>query len=73
MEMLAYLTGKNYEDWDQVSNQTTEEKFMPSDIKYSSLDSKSTDDKTGKMMFAIVLMIAGIVWIRNKRSVNKMS
>jgi hypothetical protein len=36
MEMLTYLTGKGYSDWDVVVNEP-EEKFIPSDASYASI------------------------------------
>ncbi len=36
MEMLAYLTGKGYSDWDVVSNES-EEKYIPAEASYASI------------------------------------
>jgi hypothetical protein len=38
MEMLTYLTGKNYSDWDVVMN-NEEEKYIPTQISYGNLAS----------------------------------
>jgi hypothetical protein len=36
MEMLAYLTGKTYKDWDVVSNEP-EEQFIPAEASYAAV------------------------------------
>jgi Na+-translocating ferredoxin:NAD+ oxidoreductase RnfD subunit len=43
MEMLTYLTGKNYSDWDVVTEEP-EEKYVPAEAKYAAI-APSLDDK----------------------------
>lgn len=46
MEMLAYLTGKGYSDWDVVVD-TPEEKFIPEDASYASITPKNKNKTRG--------------------------
>lgn len=61
MQMLAYLTGKSYNDWDVVMNDT-EEKFIPSEATYATV-SQSVKNKTvanNSLLFAAV-GVAGLI------------
>lgn len=54
MEMLTYLTGKSYSDWDVVMND--EEKLIPVEESYASV-SKDAKNKTGRdntLLFAAI-------------------
>ena len=61
MEMLTYLTGKGYSDWDVVINDE-EEKYVPSDASYASaaslIETKPKRDKT--LLFA-TMGVMGLV------------
>jgi Na+-translocating ferredoxin:NAD+ oxidoreductase RnfD subunit len=61
MEMLTYLTGKNYSDWDVVMNDE-EKKYVPAEVSYDSVallvDKKNKRDNT--VLFA-TLGILGLV------------
>jgi hypothetical protein len=55
MEMLAYLTGKGYSDWDVVINEN-EEKFIPAEAAYATV-SKDINNNTGRdntLLFATI-------------------
>lgn len=61
MEMLAYLTGKGYSDWDVVLNEE-EDSRVPSEITYESLakETKITRRENKGILFATI-GIAGLV------------
>jgi Na+-translocating ferredoxin:NAD+ oxidoreductase RnfD subunit len=55
MEMLTYLTGKNYNDWDVVMNDE-EEKFIPTEAAYATV-SKNINNSSGRdntLLFATI-------------------
>jgi hypothetical protein len=55
MQMLAYLTGKGYNDWDVVMTET-EEEYIPSEATYAAA-SLGINDKAGKsnnLLFALI-------------------
>lgn len=60
MEMLAYLTGKTYKDWDVVLNE--EEKFIPAEAGYASVAETITDQpkRNNTLLFATI-GVMGIV------------
>ena len=69
MEMLNYLTGKNYSDWDLVSN-TNEEKSIPAEASYvaaaADLKNRKTDH-TAMIIVAIgVVGLAGAAGLRRR-------
>ena len=55
MEMLTYLTGKGYSDWDVVSNDP-EEKNIPAEASYASItpSSQQTPKKDKGILFATI-------------------
>ena len=55
MEMLAYLTGKTYKDWDVVLNED-EEKFIPAEAGYASVAETITDQpkRNNTLLFATI-------------------
>lgn len=55
IEMLAYLTGKGYSDWDVVENDETE-KLIPAEATYATV-SKAIDKRPNRNN---VLLFAGI-------------
>lgn len=61
MEMLAYLTGKTYKDWDVVLNEE-EEKFIPAEAGYASVAETITDQpkRNNTLLFATI-GIMGVV------------
>lgn len=61
MEMLAYLTGKTYKDWDVVLNEE-EEKFIPAEAGYASVAETITDQpkRNNTLLFATI-GVMGIV------------
>src|SRR6187549_1295884 len=71
LEMLTYLTGKDYSDWDVVSEQP-EEKYVPKDASYASIAplllNKSKKDK-GILIatFGIVGLIS-LAGLRRKKN-----
>jgi hypothetical protein len=59
LEMLSYLTGKNYSDWDVVMN-NKEEKYLPADVSYGSL-ALTTVPKKGEGFFFASLGVIGLI------------
>lgn len=58
MEMLTYLTGKSFDDWDVVSN-TGEEKYVPTEASYAMV-AKDAVPKSGgnnNLLFAGIAMV----------------
>jgi hypothetical protein len=61
MEMLTYLTGKNYNDWDVVLSEA-EEKYVPREASYESVSHKvnrKAPNNSGLLFAAI--SFAGLV------------
>lgn len=71
MEMLAYLTGKGYSDWDVVVD-TPEEKFIPEDASYASITPNSKHKTNGNngILFAAIGAI-GLVTLAGFRKKKK--
>jgi len=66
MEMLTYLTGKSYSDWDVVMNE--EEKSVPAEAEYVTV-SKDINKKPGRdnvLLFATIGVI-GLVSLAGLR------
>jgi len=59
LEMLSYLTGKDYSDWDVVMN-NKEEKYLPADVLYGSL-ALTTVPKKGQGFFFAGLGVIGLI------------
>ncbi|MEO5563550.1 MAG: DUF2330 domain-containing protein, partial [Chitinophagaceae bacterium] len=70
MEMLTYLTGKTYNDWDVVSNE--EEKLIPGEASYATVsrDIIAKPEKNNGLLFAGVGVI-GMVMLFGLRKRNK--
>jgi Na+-translocating ferredoxin:NAD+ oxidoreductase RnfD subunit len=60
MEMLTYLTGKGYSDWDLVSD-VPEEKYVPTEAKYASI--APTIDGRPKRANGILYATIGVIGI----------
>jgi hypothetical protein len=69
LEMLTYLTGKDYSDWDVVSEQP-EEKFVPAEASYAaiapSIENKSKKDKNILIATLGVLGLISLAGLRRK-------
>lgn len=67
MEMLSYLTGKGYNDWDMVSNDD-EEKYIPAEASYAiiSKDADPARKHNNGLLFAGIAM-AGLVTVAGMR------
>ena len=67
MEMLTYLTGKGYSDWDLVSDEA-EEKYVPTEAQYASIgpsiNNKPNRDK--RILYATIGVI-GIILLAGFR------
>ena len=61
MEMLAYLTGKGYSDWDVVIEEP-EEKYIPAEASYASIAPKVNNDpkRDNRILFA-TLGVVGLI------------
>jgi len=59
MEMLTYLTGKGYSDWDVVT--TEEDKYIPSEASYTSAVSLMNKKPKRKVVLFATLSIMGLV------------
>jgi hypothetical protein len=61
MEMLTYLTGKGYSDWDVVMS-NEEEKFIPSEATYATVSNnmKGGGKRNNSLLFATI-GVAGLV------------
>lgn len=62
MEMLAYLTGKTYRDWDVVLDNSVEEQLLPTEASYEAL---ATDGIPGRnrdnMLLFATISVMGVV------------
>src|SRR5688572_15089819 len=61
MEMLTYLTGKNYEDWDVLASE--EDNYIPSEATYATVSKEAgSQARTGKngILFAGIGLIGMI-------------
>jgi hypothetical protein len=62
MEMLTYLTGKGYSDWDVVLNE--EEKQLPAEASYATLSKNvSIPEKRNSLLFAGIGLVGMLVLI----------
>jgi hypothetical protein len=71
LEMLTYLTGKDYSDWDLVSEQP-EEKYVPAEASYASI-APSVENKPERNtgVLAATLGVMGLVLLGGLRRKNK--
>jgi hypothetical protein len=69
MEMLTYLTGKGYSDWDVVT--TEEDKYIPSEASYTSaislVNKKPKRDKVVLFATLSIMGLVSIIGFRQKR------
>jgi hypothetical protein len=71
LEMLSYLTGKDYSDWDVVMNKK-EEKYLPADVSYGSLALTKVPKKGEGFFFAGLGVIGLIAAIGLRQKSKKM-
>ena len=71
LEMLTYLTGKDYSDWDVVSKQP-DEKYVPAEASYAaiapSVENKPKKDTTLLMATLGVLGLISLAGFRGRKS-----
>src|SRR5436190_12542320 len=73
MEMLTYLTGKNYSDWDVVIEEP-EEKYIPVEAKYATLAPLINDkSKRDKGVLYATIGIVGLISLAGFRRKGKSS
>ena len=71
LEMLTYLTGKSYSDWDVVSEQP-EEKYVPADASYTSIAPSVQDrPKKDKGILVATLGVVGLISLAGFRRKSK--
>ena len=71
LEMLTYLTGKSYSDWDLVAEQP-EEKYVPADASYASIaPSVENRPKKAKGILVATLGVVGLISLAGFRRKNK--
>src|SRR5688572_10456635 len=67
LEMLTYLTGKNYSDWDVVSGQPGE-KYVPREASYASIaPSLQNKPKKDKGILVATLSVMGLISLAGLR------
>ncbi len=64
IEMLSYLTGKGYDDWDVVLN-TDEEKYIPVEDSYdiAASETKSVKKRDNTILFATLGVVCLVSWV----------
>jgi hypothetical protein len=73
LEMLTYLTGKDYSDWDVVSEQP-EEKYVPKEASYASIALSMRDKpKRDKGILIATFSVAGLIFLAGFRRKEKKS
>ncbi len=71
LEMLTYLTGKDYSDWDVVSEQP-EEKYVPADASYAAIaPSVENKPERSKGVLAATLSVMALVLLGGFRRTSK--
>lgn len=71
LEMLTYLTGKDYSDWDVVSEQP-EEKYVPAEASYAAIaPSVENKPQKNKGILYATLGVAGLIFLVGFRRLNK--
>jgi len=71
LEMLTYLTGKDYSDWDVVSEQP-DEKYVPADASYAAIaPSLENKPQRNKGVLAATLGVMGLILLGGFRRTNK--
>jgi len=65
--MLTYLTGKDYSDWDVVTEQP-EEKYVPKEASYASIALSIQDKpKRDKGILIATFSVAGLIFLAGFR------
>jgi hypothetical protein len=73
LEMLTYLTGKDYSDWDVVSEQP-EEKYVPKEASYASIaPSIQNKPKRDKGILIATFSVVGLIFLAGFRRKEKNS
>ena len=73
LEMLTYLTGKDYSDWDVVTEQP-EEKYVPKEASYASIaPSLQNNPKKDKGILFATFGVVGLVFLAGFRRKEKNS
>lgn len=73
LEMLTYLTGKDYSDWDVVSEQP-EEKYVPKDASYASIAPMIENrPKRDKGVLIATFSVVGLIFLAGFRQKEKNS
>jgi hypothetical protein len=71
LEMLTYLTGKDYSDWDVVSQQP-EEKYVPADASYAAIaTSVENRPQKDKGILVATLGVVGLISLAGFRRKSK--
>src|SRR5688572_15741755 len=65
MEMLTYLTGKKYEDWDVVSNE--EEQLIPNEASYAAVSKESPPAGRNRTLLFATIGVMGLVTLAGLR------
>jgi hypothetical protein len=67
LEMLTYLTGKDYNDWDVVSGQP-EEKYIPADASYAAIaPSIANEPKRNNRILYATIGVTGFIFLAGFR------
>jgi hypothetical protein len=69
MEMLTYLTGKDFSDWDVVTN-SEEERYVPTDASYSDIaGALKVQKKDNGLLIATlgIIGLAALIGFKQKR------
>jgi hypothetical protein len=69
LEMLTYLTGKDYSNWDMVS-ETPDEKYVPADASYAAI-APSIENSSKKKETGILIATLGIVGLISLNSLRR--
>jgi hypothetical protein len=73
LEMLTYLTGKDYRDWDVVS-ETPDEKYVPKEASYASIaPSIEKRSKKDNGILVATIGVVGLISLAGFRRKNKNS
>ena len=73
MEMLTYLTGKNYSDWDVVTEEP-EERYIPVEAKYATIAPSINDKpKRDKGVLYATIGVVGLISLAGFRRKGKNS
>jgi Na+-translocating ferredoxin:NAD+ oxidoreductase RnfD subunit len=62
LDMLSYLTGKGYSDWDVVVNEP-EEKYVPKDVSYNVVETTTANGRAAEKNRGLVVASLGLIGI----------